>query len=655
MQAGLFHPAQHPDVELGEDAPLMVYDERNQTPDRRNISLRWLTGTVLTGLTSVFLMGGAMFAALDGQYHVAAAPSRDGDILEAPPEAIGPKVSPKGDRIARTAAQYSTRQIIPVSTVNRVDGADHIKVRPFALVGATLATRNSVDVSGEIPPFNPLSLYSDSDVLPERVTSDAVYDARVDGEVTISVKDFPVSSPLLDSGLERSEAEVERIVRQSARFLIDNQVDIAARPIVDPGRFDFALAQQSDFSRLDVRITAENVSFKSKTGDVETVAGMEEKIVPVTGRVSLRDVLIENEATEEEADAILAAFETLYGIAGVEVGQRVRLAFDVADDGTDRLRPERVSLYEDTAHKATVARSDNGSFVAAEAPSTVLADAFAEADRLGYAGPTPSLYDSLYQTALEQQVPPELIAELVRAFSFDVDFKSPVKPGDSFEVFYGLQEEETDAPPEILYTSLTTGGVSRRFYRYRTADDGTVDFYDETGKSAKKFLVRKPLSGGRFRSSFGLRRHPILGYMKMHNGVDWAASRGTPIMAAGNGTIVKARWVSGYGRRIEIQHANGYVTTYSHQTKFAPGIKEGQKVRQGQVIGYVGSSGLSTGPHLHYEVMVNGRFVNPMRIRLPRGRVLDGEVLANFERERERIDTLIARGAGPSRVAAVTR
>jgi murein DD-endopeptidase MepM/ murein hydrolase activator NlpD len=243
----------------------------------------------------------------------------------------------------------------------------------------------------------------------------------------------------------------------------------------------------------------------------------------------------------------------------------------------------------------------------------------------------------------------------VRIFSFDVDFKSRVKPGDSFEVFYGLQQDDADVPAEILYTALTNRNTTRRFYRFRTPDDGVVDFYDETGKSAKKFLMRKPLSGGRYRSGFGMRKHPIVGTMRMHNGVDWSAQRGTPIMAAGAGVISRAKWVSGYGRRIEIQHANGYTTTYSHQTNFANGIREGMRVRQGQVIGYVGSTGLSTGPHLHYEVKVNGRFVNPMRIRLPRGRVLEGEILEAFNRERDRIDTLVERAAGPSRVASLER
>ncbi|MDN3720905.1 M23 family metallopeptidase [Roseibium salinum] len=180
-----------------------------------------------------------------------------------------------------------------------------------------------------------------------------------------------------------------------------------------------------------------------------------------------------------------------------------------------------------------------------------------------------------------------------------------------------------------------------------------TDFYDESGQSAKKFLIRKPLNGGKFRSGFGMRRHPIHGYTKMHRGVDWAAPRGTPIMAAGSATVEKAGWSSGYGRRVELRHTNGYTTTYNHMTGFANGIHEGARVSQGQVIGYVGSTGLSTGPHLHYEVLVNGRYMDPMRIKLPKGRTLDGEMRATFEAERYRIDTLLDRARKPSRIAAI--
>jgi murein DD-endopeptidase MepM/ murein hydrolase activator NlpD len=200
-----------------------------------------------------------------------------------------------------------------------------------------------------------------------------------------------------------------------------------------------------------------------------------------------------------------------------------------------------------------------------------------------------------------------------------------------------------------MFASLTISGEAKKFYRFQTPDDGVVDYYDEGGKSAKKFLVRKPVGSGILRSGFGFRRHPILGIAKMHTGIDWGAPTGTPIYASGNGTIEKAGWESGYGKYVRVKHANGYETAYGHMTAFARGIEPGVRVRQGQVIGFVGSTGLSTGAHLHYEILVNGRFVDPMRIKLPRGRVLDGPVLADFQRERGRLDNIMTRS--PSRVA----
>ena len=199
----------------------------------------------------------------------------------------------------------------------------------------------------------------------------------------------------------------------------------------------------------------------------------------------------------------------------------------------------------------------------------------------------------------------------------------------------------------MLYASLTLGGVTKRFYRFRTADDGIVDYYDEEGKSAKKFLMRKPMTVGVLRSGFGWRVHPILGYRRLHTGVDYAAPRGTPILAAGNGVVEKVGRTSGYGNFTLVRHTNGYETGYGHQSAFAKGIVPGARVRQGQIIGYVGSTGLSTGPHLHFEIRVNGTPVDPLRIRLPRGRVLEGDLLAGFEKERERIDTLLGSPAHP--------
>ncbi|HEX4554533.1 MAG TPA: M23 family metallopeptidase, partial [Xanthobacteraceae bacterium] len=267
------------------------------------------------------------------------------------------------------------------------------------------------------------------------------------------------------------------------------------------------------------------------------------------------------------------------------------------------------------------------------------------------------LYQSIYETALRNQIPRPVIEELVRIYSYDVDFQRKAQPGDSFEVLYAGEDETAaiDSKNDVLFASLTVGGEVKKFYRYQSPDDGVVDYYDETGKSAKKFLVRKPVALGIMRSGFGARKHPLLGYTRAHTGVDWAAPMGTPIYASGNGTIEKIGWEGGYGKYVRMRHANGYETAYGHMSAFARGMDVGTRVRQGQVIGFVGSTGLSTGSHVHYEILINSRFVDPMKVKLPRGRVLDGPALASFDSERSRLDGMMSQSpvrsaqAGPAR------
>ena len=237
--------------------------------------------------------------------------------------------------------------------------------------------------------------------------------------------------------------------------------------------------------------------------------------------------------------------------------------------------------------------------------------------------------------------------------SYDVDYKQIARPGDGFELFFDVKQGEdgSETPGELLYAAATVGNETLKYYRFRTPD-GEIDFYNSKGSNARKFLMRSPIKAGRFSSGFGYRRHPLLGISKMHTGIDWAAAVGTPIMAAGNGTIEVAGRHGGNGNYIRIRHGNGYKTAYSHMSRFAPGVKKGVKVRQGQLIGYVGTTGLSTGPHLHYEVLINNRFTNPLKIHVPRSRQLNGRMLADFKKEQLRIDDLMHRAPVKTRVAA---
>jgi len=250
-------------------------------------------------------------------------------------------------------------------------------------------------------------------------------------------------------------------------------------------------------------------------------------------------------------------------------------------------------------------------------------------------------------------VPTSVIEDMIRIYSYDVDFQRKVQPGDSFDVFYAGEDEgsSTNEKNDVLFASLTVGGETKKYYRFQTPDDSVVDYYDEAGKSAKKFLVRKPVNNAIMRSGFGARHDPFLGFVKMHTGVDWAAPFGTPIFASGNGVVEKAEREGGYGNYVVLKHNNGYETAYGHMSAFAKGLAPGKQVRQGQVIGFVGSTGHSTGPHVHYEIKVNGRFVDPMRIKLPRGRSLEGPLMAGFEKERDRIEAMMNNRNSAARVS----
>ncbi|RYH57968.1 MAG: M23 family metallopeptidase, partial [Alcaligenaceae bacterium] len=323
-----------------------------------------------------------------------------------------------------------------------------------------------------------------------------------------------------------------------------------------------------------------------------------------------------------------------------------------------RMMPYRVVVASDSTVEAVAALSDLGKYVAVDVSTMNSAtqaavpndDEDEEDDGTGV-----RLYQSIYETALRNKVPATVIEDMIKIYSYDVDFQRRVQPGDSFDVFFAGEDEGTVSPDrnEVLYASLTVGGETKKYYRFKTDDDSVVDFYDETGKSAKKFLVRKPVNNAIMRSGFGGRRHPILGYTKMHTGVDWAAPYGTPIFASGNGIVEKVGWEGGYGKYIRVKHNNGYETAYGHMSAYAKGMEPGRRIRQGQVIGFVGSTGLSTGAHVHYEILVNGRFVDPMRVRLPRGRSLEGTMMASFEKARDQIDTQM-NSRGSARVSDAT-
>ena len=253
--------------------------------------------------------------------------------------------------------------------------------------------------------------------------------------------------------------------------------------------------------------------------------------------------------------------------------------------------------------------------------------------------------NSLYKSAIEKKIDPNIIVQFAQIYGFQVDFQRDIKKNDGFQIVYEEYKNDENKTVDfgnIIYANLILQGKSIELYYFKSEEEKINDHFDSRGQSIKKTLMKTPINGARLSSSYGMRKHPILGYNKMHQGTDFAAPLGTPIMASGTGKILKAGWCGGGGNCVKIKHNSTYSTVYAHMSKFARGIKKGVRVNQGQIIGYVGSTGMSTGPHLHYEVIKNGKKINSQTLKLPSGKKLKGKSREDFELARIKTDVLKA-------------
>ena len=657
-------------IDLGHEPPLSVDGSEAAVIDRRRVSVQWFSGTILTGLCGAALIGGAVFASLDGEMTFAKVPERVEGALRGAFGANDKTASlRKSDRLPPPGEATAARSVVRVSTVTRVGNRDVMRVRPFIRIAGNLSMTTS-DLSAKIPPFNAQRMLSDVGSPAPAAADDpnAADAAEPDAEVSFVTKDLAPILPKAKLAAVVALDEVLMRVRDASNWHGNSsgvRYAALANAAADAGgtQSDLKMAYASEgtvsdpYAGFETRVVPENVTLLAKTKEQVTGGNPSgEHIHLVKKGDTVTSILRDQGATPEEAKSIAATLGARGHDGGLKEGEKLRILMAPAGPG-QRLQPYRVIVANDTAVEAVAALSDLGKYVAVDVQSMNTATEAADnSDDDDDDGTGVRLYQSIYETALRNKVPPGVIEDMVRIYSYDVDFQRKVQPGDSFDVFYAGEDEGTTSTdkPEVLFASLTVGGETKKYYRFQTPDDAVVDYYDETGKSAKKFLVRKPVNNAIMRSGFGIRRHPILGYVKMHTGVDWATPYGTPIFASGNGVIEKAEWEGGYGKYVRIKHNNGYETAYGHMSAFAKGMEPGKRVRQGQVIGFVGSTGQSTGAHVHYEILVNGRFVDPMRIKLPRGRSLDGPLLASFEKERDRLDAMMNNRGGAARISDAT-
>ena len=631
------------EVQLGDLPPIIAGEEGSHRFSQTFIAGRWLFGLATTTGTATLLMAGALFATVDRIDVATPALARMPPDLEPSGAA-----APKGDLAAavETALEGVHQSTLSVPVVRRDSNRQTVTTRPYRFVSSPLPALRSA-LSADIPEYNLAKTISSSSGAAN--VSDAIYSGAA-SDFFVEVRSFPLD-----------EAESFTFAEDDASMLMSAEEGLSAVHLesVDAGRSstsqDVAVDEVWPENLPDTPVRPPNVTLldanltalqKSADGAATEKNVFIDLVQPGD---TLEEILLGSGIEAEEAEAVGLLLDRKGGPKRVAEGDIVELHFTVSIEGDDvGRRLERFTAYRGGSPLVSVGRTDAEGFAIAkphrQTPPDIARPALAPGDK-----GRPSLYEAVYQTASDAGIPDGLIGELVRAFAFEIDLTGPARVSDRIDVVFN---QDTDgATGEVLYASLTVENLEYRVYRFRDLNDDETRLYDDRGRSASRRLLRKPVSRSEFRSGFGMRNHPILKRRRMHTGVDWAAPRGTPIYAAGNATVISAGWQSGYGRAVRLNIGNRFQSFYAHMSKIAPGLKRGDTVRQGDIIGYVGTSGLSTGNHLHYELSINGRRVDPLRVRIPHQRELTGSASRDFQQERDRIDSLVKAAHGDAHYA----
>lgn len=550
---------------------------------------------------------------------------------------------PKSDRLEATTGAMVTRYVVQESIRQRRGSREYILNKPYARVLARLAAVHA-DSVGAIPAFNPIRLYGNTTPIGE---ADDAPTAGSGGATGVSLKVVELLGSILpaEDGQELDVGEAADLVQRAREQARDA---LAMRP-------GFLPEGAEEAERAKKAATASEAPIPSNTTVLEKTGGEQDDAADIAGRQlrthrvgrgdTLTRILQQAGADPQLARSMVEAARGTFAERDLAAGFLVELTLEPSLTNPEQLEPVRYAVFDTRgAHRLSVERSPAGELIASAEP--LWANARPSQARDTGRPTTASLYAGVYHAALSQGIEPEVILQILRLHAYETDFRRRARVTDELELFFDLREEGRGEEQlgELLYSAITSAGESQRLFRFRTSD-GVIDYYDADGNNSRKFLIRQPIRSdeARLTSGFGVRYHPLLNTRKLHTGVDWAAPIGTPIVAAGSGVIEEAGHKGQYGNYIRIRHANGYQTAYAHMSRFAPGVAPGVKVRQNQIIGYSGNSGFSTGPHLHYEVLVNNQFVDPLSIQVPRERRLTGRQLAEFQKERARIEDLLRR------------
>jgi murein DD-endopeptidase MepM/ murein hydrolase activator NlpD len=608
---------------------------------RRGGRFRWLLSTCLAAAVGVLAILVAVAGSMD---------SLDNDVagLEqrlhqaslalrlAPANSDGLRWAlPKTDKLLIPSGAIALKSFIPEPIKQRRGTREYTLNKYYVRLAARLGPVSKKQALA-VPPLDPVKLYADTAPLEGSERGEA-------GQGAPS-KLIELNGVLPnEDGQELDAQEVAQLIARAQAAEEDPGTSGAELLAGRTQRFADSLPPQTTVLPKTV--------FDTEVGDDDESDVREMPPVKVQRGDTLARILGRFGAQPWQVRAMLDATRSFFAESELQPGFEVRpvvLPAPAKPNG----ELVRFSIFDDAgAHKVTVTRNGTGEYVPSATPveEPLRRVASADSDR-----PQESnLYASFYSMAAKQGVPPDLIMQILRIHATGTNFFQRVRVGDGVELFFDLKGEDLSTDGEIgdlLATFVTAGGETHKFYRFRPSD-GAADFFDADGNTARKFLMRRPVRGEdvRLTSGFGPRVHPLLHTQRMHYGEDWACAQGTPIMAAGGGVVEEVGRKGEYGNYVRVRHANGYKTAYGHMLRFAPGISEGVRVRQGQIIGYVGQTGMASGPHVHFEVLVKNRFdgtyshVNPRTIPIPNERQLKGKDLADFKRERARIDDLMRR------------
>ena len=622
---------------------------------RRGGGFRWFFSTCLAATVGAVAIAAVIFGSMDAnegrRFPPFQWPKQHEPVARRQP-APEPGLAwavPKADRLQTTTGAMATKYVVQETMEVRRENRPYIQKRPYARIVVRLAAVPANETA-QIPRFDPVRLLAGG---PKGDGADEKDGPRpVGGDVNLRVVELAGSILPTEDGQELDSQEVADLVRRTTSAAVEEQ---AIRPTFQPEGADRAAdpPTRQRQARVAPEPLAPNTSVVEKTMvDTDEVADDTEaegrRIKVRLHRGERLDGLLRRHGADTWlARSMVEAVRTaqLDAVLTPELEIEIGLLASLTTPG--KLEPGRVTATTEAGeHRLTVMRNAAGEFVASATPMDTAPK--------GNAGEqATTLYASLWHAALAQGIPPETIEQILRVHAPETDFRRRARGSDSAELFFDLKDEDKgadSAPGDLLFSSMTVAGEPRRYWRFRTPD-GLVDFYDANGANSRRFLMKKPLRGDDIKetSGYGMRWHPLLKDRRMHTGIDFAGPMNTPILSAGSGVIEEARYKGQNGNYVRIRHANGYQTAYSHLNRIAASAREGTRVTQGQVIGYLGNTGLSTGPHLHFEVLIGNRFVDPGKLPDQRDKRLTGKQLADFHRERARIDELMRRP--PVRVA----